>query len=111
VKMLHGLKYVLLAAIGAAALSGIPTLAQQQPDPQQEQPTVPIPAIHSPLASAADNGDADETTNAQQLIADTRSLTGAEDLSLGTIPLPCSQMWIRIQTIPPGAAIGRRGPP
>jgi hypothetical protein len=86
--MIRGRKYVLLAAIGAAALSGIPTLAQQQPtNSQQEQPTVPIPAIRSPLASAADNGDADETANPQQLIPDTRSLTGVEDLSLGTIPL------------------------
>jgi hypothetical protein len=81
-------KYILLAAIGAAALSGIPTLAQQQPaGSQQEQPTTPIPAIRSPLASGADNGDADVTGNSQQLTPDTRSLTGAEDLSLGTIPL------------------------
>jgi hypothetical protein len=86
--MMHRLKSILLAAIGATALSGVPTLAQEQPAaPQQEQPTTPIPAIRSPLASAADNGDADETANSQQLIPDTRSLTGAEDLSLGTIPL------------------------
>jgi hypothetical protein len=86
--MMRILKSILLAAIGALALSGIPTLAQQQPtDTQQEQPTTPIPAIRSPLASAADNGDADQTANSQQLIPDTRSLTGVEDLSLGTIPL------------------------
>jgi hypothetical protein len=78
-----------LAAIGAFALSGIPALAQQQQpaSTQQEQPTTPIPAIRSPLAGAADNGDADATGNAQQLTPDTRSLTGVEDLSLGTIPL------------------------
>src|SRR5271156_502016 len=77
-----------LAAIGAVALSGIPTLAQQQPaNKQQEQPTTPIPAIRSPLAGATDNGDADETGNSQQLTPDTRSLTGVEALSLGTIPL------------------------
>lgn len=78
-----------LAAIGAFALSGIPTLAQQQQpaNTPQEQPTTPIPAIRSPLAGAADNGDADETGNTQQLTPDTRSLTGVEDLSLGTIPL------------------------
>ena len=77
-----------LAAIGAVALGGIPTLAQQQPaNTQQEQPTTPIPAIRSPLAGATDNGDAGETGNSQQLTPDTRSLTGVEDLSLGTIPL------------------------
>jgi len=77
-----------LAVIGAVALGGIPTPAQQQPtNSQQEQPTTPIPAIRSPLAGATDNGDAGETGNSQQLTPDTRSLTGVEDLSLGTIPL------------------------
>jgi hypothetical protein len=77
-----------LAVIGAVALGGIPTFGQQQPaNSQQEQPTTPIPAIRSPLAGATDNGDADETGNSQQLTPDTRSLTGVEDLSLGTIPL------------------------
>jgi len=86
--MIRELKYISLAVIGAVALSGIPALAQQQPaNTQQEQPTVPIPAIRSPLASGADNGDADETGNSQQLTPDTSSLTGVEDLSLGTIPL------------------------
>ena len=47
----------------------------------------PIPAIRSPLASATDNGDTDETPSSQQMLPDTRSLTGAEDLSLGSMPL------------------------
>ena len=47
----------------------------------------PIPAIRSPLASAADNGDEDENGNPQQLQPDTRSLTGVQDLSLGTMAI------------------------
>jgi hypothetical protein len=88
VKMIHGLKFISLTAMGAIALSAAPALwAQQQPDPQQgQQPTTPIPAIRSPLASGADNG-ADETLGSQQMTPDTRSLTGAEDLSLGTVPV------------------------
>ncbi|MFZ3215857.1 MAG: hypothetical protein WA192_07345 [Candidatus Acidiferrales bacterium] len=87
--MIGRLKYISVVAIGAMALSGTAARAQQQPtDSQQEQqPMTPIPAIRSPLASAADNGDEDETPDSQQVIPDTRSLTGAEDLSLGTIPL------------------------
>ena len=57
--MIHTLKYISVMAIGALALGGTPLRAQQQPsDSQQgEQPLAPIPAIRSPLASAADNGD------------------------------------------------------
>ena len=54
---------------------------------QGQKPTEPIPAIRSPLASAADNGDEDETGNPQQMQPDTRSLTGVEDLSLGTMAI------------------------
>jgi len=91
VKMIPELKYILLAAIGAVALSGTAVHAQQQepPDTQQgqqqgQQPAAPIPAIRSPLAGAADNGDVNDSP---ELTPDTRSLTGAEDLSLGTMPL------------------------
>jgi hypothetical protein len=96
-----GVKYILLAAIGAVALSGTALRAQQQqepPDTQQgqqqgqqqgEQPAAPIPAIRSPLAGATDNGD---TNDAQALAPDTRSLTGAEDLSLGTMA-PTRSYW------------------
>jgi hypothetical protein len=94
--MMHEIKYILLAAIGAVALSGTAVHAQQQepPDAQQgqqqgQQPAAPIPAIRSPLAGAADNGD---TNDAQELAPDTRSLTGAEDLSLGTMA-PTHSYW------------------
>jgi len=83
--MIRGFNYIMLAAIGVAVLSGTAVRAQQQEptDSQQgQQPAGPIPAIRSPLASGADNGD---TNDAQQLTPDTRSLTGAEDLSLGTM--------------------------
>jgi hypothetical protein len=97
VKMMHELKYILLAAIGAVALSGTAVRAQQQqepPDTQQgqqqgQQPAAPIPAIRSPLAGATDNGDTNDT---QELTPDTRSLTGAEDLSLGTMA-PTHSYW------------------
>src|SRR5271169_4964351 len=87
--MIRALKYISVMAIGALALGWTPLRAQQQPsDSQQgEQPLSPIPAIRSPLASEANNGDADETPGSQQLTPDTRSLTGAEDLSLGSTPL------------------------
>ena len=93
--MMQGLKYILLAAIGAVALSGTATLAQQQEptDTQQgqqgQQPAAPIPAIRSPLAGATGNGDVDDS---QVLTPDTRSLTGAEDLSLGTM-VPTHSYW------------------
>jgi hypothetical protein len=55
--MMRGLKYILLAAMGAVALNGTAARAQQQQttDPQQgqeqgQQPAAPIPAIRSPLA-------------------------------------------------------------
>jgi hypothetical protein len=97
--MIRGLKYVLVAAIGALTLGGTALRAQQQPvDPQQQQqqPMAPIPAIRSPLASGANNGDTDETPDSQEMTPDTRSLTGAETLSLGTIPLGHSYWQPRI---------------
>jgi hypothetical protein len=56
----------------------------QTPQGQQneEQATAPIPAYHSPLASAAGNDDSDEET--QPLAPDTRPLSGAQNLSLGS---------------------------
>jgi hypothetical protein len=95
--MIRGLIYISVAAMGALVLGSTPAGAQQQPSDTQQQPSsetqqgqqplAPIPAIRSPLASAADNGDADETPGSQQLTPDTRSLTGVEDLSLGSKPL------------------------
>lgn len=56
----------------------------QEPQSQQEQNQTnqPIPAYHSPLASAADNGVQD-TSDADQLAPDTRLPAGAQNLSLG----------------------------
>jgi hypothetical protein len=57
---------------------------QSQTQPQgPEKATQPIPAYHSPLASAADNGEDDANGDPQKLVPDTRSLTGVQDLSLG----------------------------
>ena len=59
---------------------------QDQQQGQQPSENQPIPAIHSPLASGADN-DQDEAPNPQLMQPDTRSLTGVQDLSLGSMAL------------------------
>ncbi|MGA8223990.1 MAG: hypothetical protein WB780_20240 [Candidatus Acidiferrales bacterium] len=71
---------------------GVPTAEAQQQEPEQQpqqqeaQPQRPIPAYRSPLASAADNGDEDDSNaNPQKLIPDDRSLAGAQVLSLGEL--------------------------
>src|SRR5271168_4275507 len=57
--------------------------AQQQPtDNPNPNQSGPIPAYHSPLASAADNGQSDE--NSQELTPDTNSLSGAQLLTVGS---------------------------
>jgi len=58
----------------------------QTPQGQQneEQPTAPIPAYHSPLASQAGNDDSDEGET-QPMTPDTTALSGAQNLSLGNI--------------------------
>src|SRR5271156_3981981 len=83
--MIDRIKIISLAALGAVALSTATARAQQPPpDAQQgQQPSEPIPAIRSPLAGAA--GDVN-SQDSQDLSPDTRSLTGVEDLSLGTLP-------------------------
>jgi hypothetical protein len=73
-------------AIGAMALSApIACGQQQQPDQsgQPTQPSEPIPAYHSPLASQADNGQDQTNADSEKLLPDTTSLTGVQDLSLG----------------------------
>jgi hypothetical protein len=108
--MIDRLKIGSLAALGAVALSAMPARAQQ-PDPQQgQQPETPIPAIRSPLAGAADNGDTD-IPDSQALTADTRSLTGVEDLSLGTMPVSHSYWQPHVSVVGtvvsnPGYAVG-----
>jgi hypothetical protein len=64
---------------------------QQQPPAQQQQApdqgAAPIPAYHSPFASADDTGD----TDTQQSMPDNRSLSGAQDLS--PLLLPTRSYW------------------
>src|SRR5277367_7107587 len=86
------LRYISIGVIWLVLPSCAPVRAQQQADTPQDQqqgqqPSQPIPAIRSPLASGADNGDEDEAPNPQLLLPDTRSLTGVEYLSLGTMAL------------------------
>lgn len=58
----------------------------ETPQGQQNeaQPTAPIPAYRSPLASEASNDDTDEEET-QPLAPDTRALAGAQNLSLGNL--------------------------
>ena len=82
-------------AIGAIALSVPMAWAQQQEQDQSAQPvqpTQPIPAYHSPLASAANNGDDEATADSQKLLPDTTALTGVQDLSLG-VPATNHSYW------------------
>jgi hypothetical protein len=72
-------------AIGATALSVPITWAQQQESDQSVQPSQPIPAYHSPLASAANN--AEDEADSQKLLPDTTALTGVQDFSLGVPPM------------------------
>jgi hypothetical protein len=86
------LKYISIGGIWLVLLSCAPARAQQPSDTSQDQqqgqqPSQPIPAIRSPLASGADNGDQNAAPNPQEMQPDTRSLTGVEDLSLGTMAL------------------------
>ncbi len=77
-----------LVVIYVAAL-GVPAARAQQQS--QGQAAQPIPAYHSPLASAADNGT-DPNADPQKLGPDTRSLTGVQDLSLG-VPAETHSFW------------------
>jgi len=65
------------AAFGILALS-VSVAKAQQPEGQS---SAPIPAYHSPFASAADYGD--DENNAQEPPASTRPLAGARNLALG----------------------------
>lgn len=59
----------------------------QTQDQGQTQPLQPIPAIRSPLASAAGNDSGDQAPDQQRLEPDTNPLAGAQDLSLGEAPV------------------------
>jgi hypothetical protein len=66
-----------------APIAGAQQQSQQVP---ADQAAPPIPAYRSPLASAADNGD-DEglLADPSKLIPDSRSLTGAQEFTLGEL--------------------------
>ena len=88
---MRSLRYISIGGIWLTLLGCTPARAQQTADNPQDQqqgqqPSQPIPAIGSPLASGADN-DQDEAPNPQLMQPDTRSLTGVQDLSLGTMAL------------------------
>jgi hypothetical protein len=88
--MIRSLHIGLFAAASVIAFGAPVARAQaqqQSQDQSQDQSSQPIPAYHSPLASAADNGQ-DNTSGPQQLIPDTRPITGVEDLSIG---MPATQ--------------------
>lgn len=115
---MSALKYISLGGIWLTLLSCAPARAQQQADTPQDQqqgqqPSQPIPAIRSPLASGADN-DQYEAPNPQLMQPDTRSLTGVEDLSLGTMALEHSYWQPRValsETVDsnPGSSTGGNG--
>jgi hypothetical protein len=67
----------------------VPAAWAQQQTPDQSAP--PIPAYHSPFASAADNSG-DQDTGTQSLTPDTRSLSGAQDLTVGA-PATTHSYW------------------
>jgi hypothetical protein len=94
VAALFSLLLGVLAARAGAQQSQQPDQGQQNQGQQnqgqtpqgqknEEQATTPIPAYHSPLASqAGDDSDQDQT---QPMTPDTRALSGAENLSVGSL--------------------------
>ena len=82
-------------AIGGMVFTAPIARAQQQEPDQSGQPTPPaqpIPAYHSPLASAADNGQDETNADSQKLLPDTTALTGIQDFSLG-VPAMNHSYW------------------
>lgn len=87
---MQGLKFkIRMAGLLTLTLVAQIVHAQQQGQDQQstqsqDAGTAPIPAYHSPLAGLSDNGNT--TVNSDQMQPDTRSLAGAQDLSIGSLP-------------------------
>lgn len=71
----------LAIALCTLALTAPAARGQQQQQQSQDQGAAPIPAYHSPLASAADNANSE--ANPQGPTPDTSPLAGAQSLSLG----------------------------
>jgi hypothetical protein len=94
--MMHVRLYILAFLACAAALVASPVRAQapqDQPQPQtqdpnasSENPSQPIPAIHSPLAGVNGN-DQDDQQVTQKTVPDTTPLSGVENISSGKAPL------------------------
>jgi len=76
------------AALLLLALTAPGAVAQ---DDQGGSGQEPIPAYHSPLASAADNGQDSETGD--QMTPDTNPLSGVQDLSLGNSAMEQRTYW------------------
>lgn len=90
-KTMHIVMNTCLAIVAMASIAPIARPQQQEPD-QSAQPSQPIPAYHSPLASAADNAQDQANADSQKLLPDTTALTGVQDLSLG-VPATNHSYW------------------
>jgi hypothetical protein len=87
------LSYAVMTAALILALSAPEVWAQDQaqqqsqgptqPPSQAEQPAQPIQAYHAPLGGLGDNSQGDTDESGEALAPDTRSLVGAQYLSLG----------------------------
>jgi hypothetical protein len=79
---------ILILGVRCAPAQQTPDQTQDQTQDQgQAQPAQPIPAIRSPLASAAGNNNGDLYPDQQRLEPDTNPLAGVQDLSLGEMPM------------------------
>ena len=79
---MRALQYKFLIVLMMLATGAPAIWAQTQSSQDQNQGNAPIPAYHSPLASAADNSEGSVPVTSE-LTPDTRSVTGIQDLSLG----------------------------
>src|ERR1700721_2643505 len=79
--MMRTFRTISVAVFCVVTLS-VTTARAQQEGQDQTGASQPIPAYHSPLAGAADNGDTG-TTDTSTLTPDTRSLSGVQNFSLG----------------------------
>jgi hypothetical protein len=103
--MMSASRYVLGVVIWFLVLGVLPVQAQepaQNPtqDPNQGGAAQPIPAIRSPLASATDSDDTQESTlDAGKMVPDTSPLAGAENISIGTMPLIHNNLVPRVSVL------------
>lgn len=81
-KILAGLLFVSLGVPSLRAQQGTSQQGSGQAPADQNQAQAPIPAYHTPLAGAADQGNDNEAPT--NLTPDNREPSGAQDLSLGS---------------------------